>query len=108
LKRGDVVTVAAGSGFGGKPRPALILQSDAYAGSTVILALITSMITSAENFRPRIAPDEKNGLRTLSDVAVDTLITVRWEKIGRRIGALSDDDMARVERALMIFLGMAG
>lgn len=108
MKRGDVVTVAAGSGFGGKPRPALILQSDDFAGSTVVLALITSSTTPEEGFRPRIAPNSANGLRRISDVAVDSLITVRWEKIGGRIGALSDDDMARVERSLMIFLGMAG
>lgn len=108
MKRGDVVTVAASSGFGGKPRPALILQSDDFAGSTVVLALITSSITPEEGFRPRIAPDGANGLRTISDVAVDSLITVRWEKIGGRIGVLSEDDMIRVERSLMIFLGMAG
>ncbi len=108
MKRGDVVTVTAGSGFGGKPRPALILQSDDFAGSTVILALITSSITPEENFRPRIVPNGGNGLRKISDVAVDSLITVRWEKIGSRIGALSEDDLIRVERALLIFLGMAG
>ena len=107
MKRGDVVTVAAGSGFGGKPRPALILQSDDFAGSTVIRALITSSITPEESFRPRIVPNGDNGLRKISDVAVDSLITVRWEKIGGRIGALSEDDMVRAERALLIFLGMA-
>ncbi|TAK08848.1 MAG: type II toxin-antitoxin system PemK/MazF family toxin [Rhizorhabdus sp.] len=108
MKRGDVVTVAAGSGFGGKPRPALILQSDDFAGSTVVLAIITSSTTPEESFRPRIAPSGGNGLRKISDVAVDSLITVRWEKIGSRIGALSEEDLLRVERSLMIFLGMAG
>lgn len=108
MRRGDIVTVATGSGFGSKPRPALVLQSDDFAGSTVVLSLITSTITPEENFRPRIVPDGANGLRRTSDVAVDTLVTVRWEKVGGRIGALSGDDMARVERSLLIFLGMAG
>jgi len=29
-------------------------------------------------------------------------------KLGRRIGRLADDDMVRLNRALMIFLGLAG
>lgn len=108
MRRGDIVTVATGSGLGSKPHPALVLQSDDFVGSTVVLSFITSMITPEANFRPRIVPDDTNGLRRTSDVAVDTLVTARWEKVGGRIGALSGDDMARVERSLLIFLGMAG
>lgn len=109
MKRGDIVTVAAGSGFGSKPRPALILQSDDYPTSAnVVLALLTSSLTPNETVRPRIEPSAANGLLHVSDLMVDVLITVRREKTGAAIGRLSDDDMVRVERALLLFLGMAG
>ena len=94
--------------LGGKPGPALILESDDFAGSTLFLVLITRSTTPEDGFRPRIVPNDANGLRTISEVAVDSPITVRWEKIGGRIGALSEDDLIRVERSLMSFLGMAG
>ena len=108
MKRGDLVTVATGSGFGSKPRPALVIQSDDFSGSTVTLALITSDVTPEETFRPRITPTGRNGLVRTSDVMVDMLTTARRDKIGVVIGELSGDDIGRVERALLIFLGMAG
>ena len=109
MKRGDIVTVAAGGGFGGKPRPALILQSDDYSTTAnLVLALLTSTLTAEETVRPRVEPSAANGLLRVSDVMVDVLITVRREKADAVIGRLSDDDMSRVERALLIFLGMAG
>ncbi|ATE63069.1 type II toxin-antitoxin system PemK/MazF family toxin [Rhizorhabdus dicambivorans] len=108
MKRGDLVTVAAGSGFGGKPRPALVLQSDAYPTGNLVLALMTSSLTPEETIRPRIEPSEANGLRRTSDVMVDILVTVPRHKVDSTIGILSDDDLGRVERSLMIFLGLAG
>lgn len=108
MKRGNIVTVAAGSGFGGKPRPALILQGDDYPTGTLIVALITSSLTESETVRPRITPSAINGLVRQSDVMIDILVTVRRENAGGVIGQLADDDLARVERALLIFLGMAG
>ena len=108
MTRGDIVTVAAGGGFGGKPRPALVLQSDDYPTDTAVLALITSTLTPAETIRPRVVPDAANGLLQLSDVMIDILVTARREKVGAVIGHLSDEDIGRVERSLLIFLGMAG
>jgi mRNA interferase MazF len=108
LKRGDLVTAAAGSGFGGRPPPALILQSDAYPTGNLVLALVTSGLIADETIRPRIQPSDGNGLRHVSDVMVDILVTVPLHKVDVVIGALSEDDMIRVERSLMIFLGMAG
>ncbi|KRB82644.1 hypothetical protein ASE00_11435 [Sphingomonas sp. Root710] len=108
MKRGDIVTVAAGGGFGGKPRPALVLQSDDYPTGAVLLALLTSSITDDETIRPRIEPSGTNGLARVSDVMVDVIVTVRREKTDSVVGRLSDDDMGRVERALLVFLGMAG
>jgi mRNA interferase MazF len=108
LKRGDVVIAATGSGFGGKPRPALVLQADQYSDlSTVILALITSDLVKAPLSRPRFEPSETNGLQEVSDVMVDILVTTRTEKVDKIVGRLSDDEMGEVERALALILGFA-
>jgi mRNA interferase MazF len=108
LKRGDVVTVAAGSGFGSKPRPALVVQDDRLDGlGNVILALFTTTLTDAPRTRPRVHPDPRNGLRTASDLMADILITVPRDRVGGVIGHLSAADMARVETALLTILGFA-
>ena len=109
MRRGDVVTVAAGGGFGGKPRPALIVQADAFAETgTVIVALFTGDLKDASLFRPRFEPDGVNGLRSPSDLMIDILVTARREKLGKVIGRLSPTELERADRALTVFLGLAG
>ena len=108
MKRGDTVTVAAGSGYGSKPRPAVVLQGDAFSGlNSVILALFTTTDAATAKVRCRIAPDAANGLREQSDLMVDILITVPRDRIGKVIGHLSAADMARAETALLTVLGFA-
>jgi mRNA interferase MazF len=108
LKRGDVVTVATGSGFGGKPRPALVVQADQYQGlSTVVLALITSATEEPPTSRPRLDPDAGNGLHHTSDVMVDILVTAPREKVGAIIGRLDDATMIEIDQTLLVFLGLA-
>jgi mRNA interferase MazF len=107
VSRGDVVLVAAGSGFGGKPRPALVIQADTYSGlSTIVLALFTTTLTGA-TLRPHLRPTTSNGLMQPSDLMVDILVTVRRDRIGDVLGRLSPADMTQVERALLVFLGFA-
>jgi len=107
LRRGDVVTVAAGGGFGSKPRPALVIQDDRYADlSTVVLVLFTTELTDTR-LRARYVPTPGNGLDQISDLMVDILVTARREKIGSRVGRLSPAEMALAERALLVFLGFA-
>lgn len=108
MKRGDLVTVAAGGGFGGKPRPGIIVQSGDYSNlDTVVVALFTSSLTHSA-LRLRFEPDAESGLVSTSDLMTDVLITVRRDRVGRVIGALSAEEMARVDRALLVFLGLAG
>lgn len=108
MKRGDVVTVAADSGYGSKPRPALIVQGDTLSDrDSVILALFTTADAAASFFRPRIDADAGNGLRVASELMADILITVPRGRIGSVIGRLSAADMARVETALLTVLGFA-
>jgi mRNA interferase MazF len=109
VKRGDVV-IATGPGFGGKPRPNLVIQSDSYlALSTLILLPITSILSDPPSLlRVRIEPNAANGLREMSDVMADIPYTTRPEKVHKALGKLSLDDMERVENALLLVLGFAG
>ena len=108
MRRGDIVTVAAGSGFGGKPRPALVIQDDAYLHiSTVLIALISSDDRAARlSVSVTVDPTAVNGLRTRSYVMVHELVTVRIEKLDNHIGVLEDVLLRRVNRALIMFMGL--
>lgn len=108
MKRGNVVTVAMQGDFG-KPRPALILQSDVFSNihATVTIALISSQMIGAPIFRLDVEPDEANGLTRPSQVQIDKIMSIRSEKIGAVIGELNDVMMVRVNRALALWLGLA-
>lgn len=108
MKRGDVVTVAA-SGDYGKPRPAVIVQTDALPAehASVIVCQMTSDIVEAPDFRVTIEPTEKNGLRTRSQIMADKPVTIRRERVGRRIGSLDEEDIARLNVALAFAMGLA-
>jgi mRNA interferase MazF len=109
LRRGDIVTVAAGGGYGGKPRPAVIVQSDDFAATaSVTVCLLTSHGLEAPLLRLPLAPDAGNGLTVASWIMVEKIVTAPRAKIGRRIGSLSSADLLRLTRALAVFLGIAG
>jgi mRNA interferase MazF len=108
MQRGDVVIVAAAGDYG-KPRPAIIVQTDALPDThaSVVVCQMTSEIVDAADFRVLIEPDSSNGLRTRSQVMADKPVTLRRERIGRSIGRLGDSDMARVDVALAFVMGLA-
>jgi mRNA interferase MazF len=108
VKRGDVVTVAA-SGDYGKPRPAVIVQTNALPAehASVIVCQMTSDMADAPDFRITVEPTEKNGLRTRSQVMADKPVTIRRERVGRRIGSLDDKDVDRLNVALAFVMGLA-
>lgn len=109
MARGEIWTAAGGTDYAGKPRPVVIVQDGRFdATSSITICAFTSDPTDAPLFRLVIEPSEANGLETTSRVMVDKLTTVSKAKLGRRIGRLADDDMVRLNRALMIFLGLAG
>jgi mRNA interferase MazF len=108
MKRGDLVTVAA-TGDYGKPRPAVIVQTDALpaAHASVVLCQMTSECSDAADFRVTIDPTTKNGLRVKSQVMADKPVTIRRERIGRHVGHLDDKDIARLNSALAFVMGLA-
>jgi mRNA interferase MazF len=105
VRRGDLVTIALRGDYG-KPRPALVVQSDAFAGlnSATVLRL-TSEIHDFPLFRITIEPTRQNGLARRSQVMVDKAATVPRTRIGQRIGRLEADKMRAISVALARFLG---
>jgi mRNA interferase MazF len=109
MRRGEVWTAAAGSGYAGKPRPVVIVQDDRFdATASVTVCAFSTDLTEAPLFRLRVEPDELNGLREPSSLMVDKLTTVPRSKLGTHVGRLSDEEMVRLGRAVMVFLGLAG
>lgn len=108
MRRGDLVTVAAAGDYG-KPRPAVIVQTDAFPErhASVVVCQLTSELADASDFRVTVDPSPENGLRVTSQVMADKPVTVRRERIGPRIGRLGDRDMARLGAALAFVLGLA-
>ena len=109
MKRGEIWTVAGGKDYAGKPRPAVILQDDRFdATASVTVCAFTTDPTEAPLFRLAIEPSERNGLREPSRLMVDKITTVPRARLGQRLGRLDAADMARLNRAAVVFLGIAG
>ena len=107
MKRGEIWTVP-GAGYAGTPRPAVIVQDDRFdATASLTICLFTTDETEAPLFRLVVAPSELNGLRAASRLMVDKLTTVSKQRLGDRIGRLGDEDMLRLNRAILVFLGLA-
>jgi len=106
MKRGDLISVVL-SGAYGKPRSALVIQSDLFQKHPSITILpITSELRPIETFRVAAAPTRKNGLRAPSQIMVDKTHTIPREKAGAAFGRLEAPTMAAVNRALAVFLGL--
>jgi mRNA interferase MazF len=108
MSRGDVVIVAAPGDYG-KPRPAVIVQSDAIPENheSVVICQMTSDLREAD-FRVSIEPSPKNGLTVQSQIMADKPVTLRRGRIGRRIGRLDPADMTRLQTAIAFVMGFAG
>jgi mRNA interferase MazF len=107
VRRGDVVTVAAKGHYSGKPRPALVLQSDLFSAlGSVTICLLTTEILDAPLFRLTVEPSSSNGLQYVSQIMVDKIVTIPLGNIGSRIGFIDRELMVRVDRSLAVFLGI--
>ena len=107
MRRGDLVTVALQDDLG-KPRPALVIQSDLFdAHPSMAILPVTSELRDAPLFRILVNPTEQNGLAKPSQVMVDKPQSVERKKVGAVFGRLDDETMLAVNRALAVFLGFA-
>jgi mRNA interferase MazF len=107
LRRGEICTAAAGSGYVGKP--VVIVKDDRFdATDSVTVCAFTADPTEAPLFRIRIEPNEGNGLHEICSLMVDKITTIPRSKLGERSGRLSDEQMVALGRAVLVFLGLAG
>jgi mRNA interferase MazF len=108
MKRGDIWTVAGGKDYAGKPRPVVIVQDDSFdATDSITICAFTTDETEAPLFRLPVVPSERNGLRTACRMMVDKITTVPKTKFGSRVGRLDDEDILRLNQAVLVFLGLA-
>jgi len=107
VKRGEIWTIS-GAGYAGNPRPAVVVQDDRFdATASLTICLFTTDETEAPLFRLVVAPSQLNGLHAASRLMVDKLTTVSKQRLGNRIGRLADEDIIRLNRAILVFLGLA-
>ncbi len=108
MRRGEIWTVSGGRDYAGKPRPCVIVQDDNFDRTeSVTLCGFTSSTVEAPLIRLLIEPNERNGLRLPSRLMVDKLTTVPRSRLGERVGHLDMEDVVRLNRAMMVFLGLA-
>ena len=108
MRRGDIWTVAGGKDYAGKARPVVILQDDSFDGTeSITICAFTTDDTDAPLFRLLVEPNEHNGLRIPCNLMVDKVTTVPKSKVGAHIGRLDDEDILRLNRAVLVFLGLA-
>jgi mRNA interferase MazF len=108
MRRGDIWTVAGGKDYAGKARPVVILQDDSFDGTeSVTICAFTTDDTDAPLFRLPVEPNERNGFRIPCHLMVDKVTTVPKSKVGALIGRLDDEDVLRLNRAVLVFLGLA-
>jgi mRNA interferase MazF len=109
MKRGEIWTVAGGGDYAGKPRSVVILQDDRFdATDSATICAFTTDPTDAPLIRVLIEPNELNGLDAPSRVMADKITTVRRQRLATRIGQLDIEDVIRLNRSVLVFLGLAG
>ncbi|WKZ83133.1 MAG: type II toxin-antitoxin system PemK/MazF family toxin [Acidimicrobiia bacterium] len=109
MRRSEIWTASAGSGYAGKPRPVVIVQDDRFdATHSVTVCAFTTDPTEAPLIRLPVAPDDQNGLRMPCSLMVDKITTVPRTKLREPVGRLADQDMVRLGRAIVVFFGLAG
>lgn len=107
MTRGEIWTSAERGDYSGKPRPVVVIQGDHFAAlDSVTICGFTSDPTDLPLFRIAIEPTRSNGLESKSRIMADKVLTVSKAKLGYRIGRLDAADLARLNQALRLFLGL--
>jgi mRNA interferase MazF len=108
FRRGEIWTVAGSKDYAGKPRPAVIVQDDSFdAPDSITICAFTKDETDAPLILLPMQPNERNGLRATCRLMVDQMTTVPKTRVGARIGRLDDEDVLRLNQAVLVFLGLA-
>jgi mRNA interferase MazF len=108
MRRGEIWTISGAGRYAGKPRPAVIVQDNRFdATDSITVCGFTTNPIDAPLIRILVKPDDLNGLRLESRIMADKVMTVHKTQLGSRLGRLDDKDMARLNRAIIVFLGLA-
>jgi mRNA interferase MazF len=109
MRRGEIWTAAGGTDYAGKPRPIVMVQDDRFdATDSITVCAFTTDPTDAPLFRLPVEPNERNGLRSPCRLMADKITTVPKTKLGSRLGRLDDEEILRLNRAMLVLLGLAG
>jgi len=109
MRRGDIWAVSGGKDCAGKPRPVVVVQDEAFdATDSITVCAFTTDETDAPLIRLPVEPNERNGLHSPCRLMVDKITTVPKSKVGIRVGRLDDEDIVRLNQAVLVFLGLAG
>jgi mRNA interferase MazF len=107
VRRGELWTISGGADYTGKPRPAVVVQDNAFPETmSITVCPTTGDPGGMPAFRVIIPPNSQNGLEQESRVMTDKLSTIPRSKVGKYIGTLSTREMAKVDEAIMSFLGL--
>lgn len=108
MRRGELWTAAGGKHYAGKPRPVLVVRDDRFdATGSITVCPLTTDPTEIPLLRVQVNPGSSTGLTQPSSIMIDKLTTLPRSKLGEHIGAVSDNDMLALSRALVVFLGLA-
>ena len=108
MRRGEIWTVSGGKDYAGKPRPVVILQEDSFdETNSITVCPLTTDPTDAPLIRLILEPNDRNRLRATCRMMVDKITTVPKSKVGSRVGRIDDEDILRLNRAVLVFLGLA-
>jgi mRNA interferase MazF len=108
VTHGEIWTVASGKDHARKPRPVVVVQDDSFdLTDSITVCAFTTDGTDAPLFRLPVQPSERNGLRTACRLMVDKIATVPKTKVGTRVGRLDDEDILRLNQAVLVFPGLA-
>jgi len=106
VKRGEIWTAATPGSYTGKPRPVAIVQNEAFVTESITVCGFTTTDADVPLLRPVIRPTLANGLREMSRLMPDKIASIPKQRLGKKIGELSADDLRAVDAALMVFLGL--
>ncbi len=108
MRRGDIHIAAARGSYSGKPRPIVIVQDDRFdATASVTVCPLTTNLVEAPLTRIAVQPTTVTGIEQPSHIMVDKITTMPRTNVRDRLGRLADGDLIRVDRALLVFLGLA-
>lgn len=108
MRRGDIYIAAARGAYTGKPRPVVIVQDDRFdSTASVTVCPLTTNPVEAALVRITVEPTATTGIELPSQIMVDKVTTMPRENVRNHLGRLADADAVRLDRALLVFLGLA-